>query len=302
MPDGKTVGAAAATRPFNRDNETERTYWLKWAAWEWLYTIAQCRCIGMEVRLEGPGGRVVDLVGVGPGNTIYVVEVKSSRSDFSRDNHTADDLAALAAQGKLVAGRTELARKTLVQATVHAQKVLPDAWREVLAYRQALADFRRVVGKERAYRTRLATYSIKFHDDRFLKIADYHYIIAPRQTVTHRWLPPQWGLLDDTPRVVVPAPRKSVRKNTGIVSNVLRGIARSNTTSMMRAQGVVFAEGGAALPDDGTENGGDEPVNAETVPAVVAPDARPSPVPEVKNGRSHHRSRYVRVAASGSPK
>ncbi len=295
MRTGMTAGAGAGTRPFKRDNETERTYWLKWAAWEWLYTVAQCRCIGMEVRLEGPGGRVVDLVGVGPGNTIYVVEVKSTRSDFSRDNHTADDLVALAAQGQLVAGRTELARKTLIQTTLHAQKLRPESWREVMAYRQALADFKRLVRKEQAYRTRLATYSIKFHDDRFLRIADYHYIIAPRQAVTRRWLPPQWGLLDDTPQVVVPAPRKSVRKNTGIVSNVLRAIARSDTTSMMRAQGVMFAEGGA-------KDGGDGPVDMVTVPAEVASDARPSLVTEVKNGRRRpgHR-RHQRLDPSPTP-
>ena len=284
MHGGKTVGAAAAIGPFKRDNETERTYCLKWAAWEWLYTVAQCRCIGLEVRLEGPGGRIVDLAGVGPGNTIYVVEVKSSRSDFSRDNHTANDLAALAAQGRIVAGRTELARKTLVQATVHAQKVHPGSWREVLAYRQALSDFKRLVGKEQAYRTRLATYSIKFHDDRFLRIADYHYIIAPRQAVTLRGLPPQWGLLDDTPRVVVPAPRKSVRKNTGIVSNILRAIARSDTTSMMRAQGVMLAEGGGGFSRDDVEIGEDESMDLVADSAEAVPDARSSPVPELGNG------------------
>ncbi len=284
MHDDKSAGAASVRKPFRCDNETDRTYCLKWAAWEWLYTVAQCRCIGLEVRLEGLGGRIVDLAGVGPGNTIYVVEVKSSRSDFSRDNHTANDLAALAAQGRIVAGRTELARKTLVQATVHAQKVHPGSWREVLAYRQALSDFKRLVGKEQAYRTRLATYSIKFHDDRFLRIADYHYIIAPRQAVTLRGLPPQWRLLDDTPRVVVPAPRKSVRKNTGIVSNILRAIARSDTTSMMRAQGVMLAEGGGGFPRDDVEIGEDESMDLVADSAEAVPDARSSPVPELGNG------------------
>jgi hypothetical protein len=52
--------------------------------------------------------------------------------------------------------------------------------------------------------------------------------------------------------MVVPAPKKFVRKNTGIVSNVLRAIARSNTTSMMRAQGVLFTEGGAVFPESGS--------------------------------------------------
>ena len=68
---------------------------------------------------------------------------------------------------------------------------------------------------EKTYKTRLATYSIKFHDDRFLGIADFHYIIAPRHTISRRLLPPGWGLLDDTLKVVVAAPKKSIRKNTG---------------------------------------------------------------------------------------
>ena len=234
--------------PFKPNNESALTYRLKWLAWEWLYLAAQCRCIGMEVRLEGPGGRVVDLVGVGPENAIYVVEVKSTRADFARDNHTAQDLAALKAQGRAVAARTDLARDTLVQAAAFAQKKQPDGWRDVCAYRNALADYRRVKGKEIAYWNRLATYSIKFHDDRFLGIADYHYIIAPRGVVMRRRLPPGWGLLDDTPHAVVIAPKKAVRKNSGIVSNVLRAVSRSNTTSMMRGQGVSFSEAGAVFP------------------------------------------------------
>ena len=60
-------------------SETRLTYQLKWAAWKWLYMEAGCRSIGMEVKLEGPFGRVVDLVGVGKGNVVYIVEVKSSR-------------------------------------------------------------------------------------------------------------------------------------------------------------------------------------------------------------------------------
>jgi hypothetical protein len=49
-------------------------------------------------------------------------------------------------------------------------------------------------------------------------------------------------LLDETPAVSLPAHPKEVRKNTGIVSNFLRAIARSNTTSMMRSQGMAFGK------------------------------------------------------------
>lgn len=118
MPEGPS--------PFQRRNETRQTYRLKWAAWEWLYNIVPCRCIGMEVRLEGPGGRVVDLVGVGPENTIYVVEVKASLSDFSRDDHTPEGLVALQGQARVLANRINLAQETLSQATAYARKAQPE--------------------------------------------------------------------------------------------------------------------------------------------------------------------------------
>ena len=234
--------------PFKRDNESQLTYRLKWAAWEWLYNVAQCRNIGVEVRLEGPSSRVVDLAAVGPGNTVYVGEVKASRSDFARDNHTREDLVKFKGQKRQYSTRTELARDTLIQAASFARSECSEAWREVPAYRHALTVYRRMVRNENSYDNRLASYSIKFHDDRFMGIADYHYIIAPANVVNRRLLPPGWGLLADCARKVVAAPRKTVRKNTGIVSNVLRAICRSNTTSMMRAQGVLFTQEGVEFP------------------------------------------------------
>ncbi len=233
--------------PFKRGNETGLTYDLKMAAWEWLYREAGCRVIGLEVKLEGPGGRIVDLAAVGPENTFYIVEVKSSRSDFSRDDHTSDDFTELQGREGTVAGRTGLAKKTLRQAMDYAQATNPDDWREVPAVKQALADYRRVSGKEEAYRNRVATFSTKFHDPRFMGIADFHYLIAPKGVVTRGSLPPQWGLLDETSAVLLPAPRKDARKNTGIVSNFLRAIARSNTTSMMRSHGMAFTRGEKGL-------------------------------------------------------
>ena len=236
---------------FKGGNETQLTYSLKWAAWEWLYTVAQCRCIGMEVKLEGPGGRIVDLAGVGPGNTIYVVEVKSSRSDFARDNHTLRDLAAVKEQGKSLARRVLLNQQILTQAQErgislterHPSDTLP----HYSAYQTALADSERLQREETSYRNRLAAYSIKFHDPGFLAIADYHYIMAPNGVALRREVPPQWGLLDEIPEVVVAAPLKEIRKNTGLISNVLRAIARSNSASMMRARRVRFTEDGATF-------------------------------------------------------
>ena len=236
---------------FKQGNETGLTYSLKWAAWEWLYSVARCRCIGFEVKLEGPGGRVVDLAAVGPGNVIYVVEVKASRADFARDNHTHADRQALKDRNEPLLRRGRLARLTLTQATKYAQAARAEDWESEPSYQLALTDYQRLLGEERTYRERVATFSVKFHDPRFLAIADYHYVMAPAGLVPAKQLPPQWGLLNDTPEVVVPAPRKEVRKNSGIISNVLRAIARSNATAMMRAQGVRFTEDGAVFPAEG---------------------------------------------------
>ena len=235
---------------FKRGNESKLTYALKWAAWEWLYTFAGCRCIGFEVKLEGPGGRVVDLAAVGPGNVIYVVEVKASRADFARDDHTFADLTALKELNEPLMRRGRLARHTLSQATSFAREARSDDWESEPSYQLALADYQRLRKEEQTYRDRVATFSVKFHDPRFLAIADYHYIMAPRNLVPSRKVPPQWGLLNELPDVVVPAPRKDVRKNSGILSNIFRSIARSGATSMMRAQGVLFTEDGAVFPRD----------------------------------------------------
>ncbi|MEE3168195.1 MAG: hypothetical protein VX654_11860, partial [Chloroflexota bacterium] len=134
--------------PFKRGNETGLTYDLKMAAWEWLYREAGCRVIGLEVKLEGPGGRIVDLAAVGPQNTFYIIEVKSNRSDFSRDDHTGDDLTELQDRERNVMERTDLAKETLRQALGFAKETSPDFWRDVPAFKQALSDYQRVSGKE----------------------------------------------------------------------------------------------------------------------------------------------------------
>ena len=232
---------------FKLKNETRLTYELKMAAWEWLYREAGCRVIGLEVKLEGPGGRIVDLAAVGPRNRFYIVEVKSSRSDFSRDDHTAGDLSELEGQERTVTNRTNLAKETLCQAVYYAKEISPGAWREVPAFKQAMADYRRIAAKEEGFRNRVATYSTKFHDPKFMGIADFHYLIAPKGVVDRSNIPPLWGLLNETSGISLPAVEKKIRKNSGIVSNFLRAIARSNTTSMMRSQGIAFTRGEVEL-------------------------------------------------------
>ena len=245
--------------PFKRGNESRLTYDLKWAAWEWLYRFAACRCIGFEVKMEGPAGRVIDVVGVGPGNTTYAVEVKSSRSDLFRDDHSSRDRDRLAAQAPRVRDRTALAREILDLSTPNPEVGGEDpppgsdmmdshSRRAMEVHQQASADYERLSRKEEAYNERLERFSIKFRDPRFLAVAEYHYLMSPRGLLGRHEVPPRWGLLDDTPSEVVPAPHKEIRKNSGIMANVMRAIARANASSMMRQHGVTYREGEALFP------------------------------------------------------
>jgi hypothetical protein len=221
---------------FKRASESLLTYRLKWAAWEWLYREAGCRSIAFEVRLEGPFGRIADVVGVGPGNRVYLIEVKSSRGDVSRDDNTPGDRKRVEARVPAVDEAIRLTAGVLEAAASYARAEGPDgAWQGDPAYRQALKDHARVVRRAETLRERLAIYSTKFHDPAYLRTAHCHYIMAPGGLLARSDLPPMWGLLDETPRVMVEAPVKQVRD---VTAHVLRAIARANTRDMMAAQGL----------------------------------------------------------------
>lgn len=247
---------------FKLGSESDLAYALKWEAWEWLYSSARCRCIGLEVRLQGPWGTVVDVAGVGPGNVIYVVEVKASRADFARDNHTEADIDRLRRRQDALHRRVELAHSP--------------------GYRSSNGEQSRLEQEAERLRQRLATVSTKFHNPRFLGIADYHYVMAPRGVVLAEMIPPGWGLLEPGPIEIVAAPAKIIRKNTGIVSNVLRAIARANTTAMMRAHGVTFGADGAAFP-----RSSDNETSSNT-PLASIESTLANRLPEDEHARNHH--------------
>jgi hypothetical protein len=237
---------------FKLSSETNLTYQLKWAAWEWLYNVAGCRCIGFEVRLHGPWGRIVDVVGVGPQNLVYAVEVKSNRADFSRDDHTAADIAKLQPRTQSLHRRITLAEQTLAQASDFA-RCHGERWQDVRAYNAAQADKTRLQQELQRLEERIKTASDKFHNQQFLAAAHFHYIMAPPGVVLTEMLPPGWGLLDPVPNQIVAAPRKSVRQNSGIMANIFRAISRSNSASMMRAYNVRFGQEGAEFPKAPTQ-------------------------------------------------
>lgn len=216
-------------------SETDVTYRLKWAAWKWLYAEAGCRSIGMEVKLEGPFGRIVDLVGVGRGNVVYIVEVKSSRGDLRRDDNTKSDRRRALAQLRALEDAATLTATVLDEARKHAVETNDVDWRHNATYVAARRDHDDISDRIAAKERTLERFSTKFHDPSFLACADFHYLAAPEGLITRAELPPFWGLIDENSRIVVPAVQKQVRRNT---VHVLRAIARANTRDLMKACGV----------------------------------------------------------------
>lgn len=212
---------------FKNGNETDLTYALKWAAWKWLWEVAECRLIGFEVRLEGPFGRIADVVGLGSENRVYLVEVKSSRSDLKRDDNNDRTRKRLRKKAKDLEEAAELTRKVVSQAKSNSVNPTTDVRVAV-----AEADVISMTNKVDATKARIETLSTKFHDPAYLRCADYHYIMAPHRMIRTTELPDQWGLLNEHSDTVIEAPRKQVKR---VTQHVLRAIAKANTRDLMKA-------------------------------------------------------------------
>ena len=212
-----------------RGNESELTYRLKWAAWQWLHDFAGCRAIAFEVKLEGPGGRISDVVGLGPENRVHIVEVKASRSDASRDDNTRRDEEKLGGRTPSLDEAVDLTASVLEAAAELARGRFGATWRNDPAYIQAETDHHSALNRRGSHSRRISTFSTKFHDPVYLRAAECHHIMAPAGLVRPSSLPPYWGLLDERPGLIVEAPVKQVRKAT---AHVLRAIARANTRDL----------------------------------------------------------------------
>ena len=235
------LGESKPSNILKSAGETILTYQLKWAAWRWLYSVAGCRAIGMEVRLEGPFGRVADLVGMGKNNIVYIVEVKSSRGDLKRDDKSETDHKRAAAQLMALQDVANLTSTVLSDARRHAVETTRSGadWRQHPAYVSARRDHEDIKERLAAKKRTLVHFSTKFHDPSFLACADFHYIMAPQDLITRSELPAFWGLLNESSETVVSAVQKQIRKNT---THVLRAIARANTRDLMKACDVRIAK------------------------------------------------------------
>jgi len=221
---------SSAFTHFKNGNETALTYSLKWAAWKWLWEVAECRVIGYEVRLEGPFGRIADVVGLGPENRVYLIEVKSSRADLSRDDNNERTQKKLRRKEKSLQAAAELTTSVLATAKSAATASPTSGSERAVAI--AESDATRITAKSASTKKRIETLSTKFHDPAYLRCADYHYIMTPHRMIRTTELPDQWGLLNERAETVVEAPLKQVKR---VTQHVLRAIARANTRDLMKA-------------------------------------------------------------------
>lgn len=215
---------------FKNRNESELTYVLKWAAWKWLWEVVRCRVIGFEVRLEGPTGRIADVVGLGSDNKVFLIEVKSSRADLQRDDNNERARQKLLENGNSLNRASQLSKRILNEVIMSAGSDGTHAWSRSVA--RATVDAVRISDKSKSNRRRIKTLSTKFHDPAYLRCADYHYIMAPDRMIRVTELPDNWGLLNEKSAVVIEAPAKQVKR---VTQQVLRSIARANTRDLMKA-------------------------------------------------------------------
>ena len=215
---------------FKNGNETELTCSLKWAEWKWLSEVAECRVIGYEVRLEGPFDRIADVVGLGTENRVYLIEVKSSRADLSRDDNNERTQKKLRQKEKSLQAAAELTNSVLAAAKIAASANLTSDLERAVAITES--DATKITTKSASTKKRIETLSTKLHDPAYLRCADFHYIMAPDRMIRSTEVPDQWGLLNERAEVVIEAPQKQVKR---VTQHVLRAIARANTRDLMKA-------------------------------------------------------------------
>lgn len=211
-------------------SDSQLTYELKWAAWKWLYEVAECRVIGFEVRLEGPSGRIADVVGVDRQNRVYLVEVKASRADLLKDHRTERDRQRLRERSESLASAAAFAAEL-----AGISEKLGDS----ALLQQARAEAEQLDSRIKSTEKRLSTFSTKFHSPEYLRAADFHYIMAPHGLIWPSDLPPFWGLLNERGETLAEAPPKQVRR---VTTHVLRAVGKANTRDLMKACEVKLTE------------------------------------------------------------
>lgn len=155
------------------------------------------------------GNYIYDVCGT-DGSSIYIVESKSRHQDFKRD--------------------------------CNDPKVIKENIKE---YKRLLketgdTDYQDKIHKEKDK-------SIKFFDESIFKLASSAYIIAPKNIIEEDEVPKGWGLLDDEPMTVIPAPQRKIDKKW--ISKIMGEIGKKHTKMYLKQIGVEFEGKRVIFPD-----------------------------------------------------
>lgn len=220
---------------FKLGGETAETYRIKWEAWAYLWAHG-CREIGFEVPVSR-GHFIADVVGVAGGKTVWIVEVKVSRSDLLRDHETP---AATARRAKArdqserlrdLAGALRDYEVTVRRAIGHCARHPQCPGYKWLSREASAAHHRSLQQIARSS-------SGKFSHPTFLGKGHHFVLACPAGLATAEDLPPQWGLIHSETDIAKKPPRQPGEKADAAA--VMRAIAHANTTAIMRAHGCTW--------------------------------------------------------------
>jgi hypothetical protein len=155
------------------------------------------------------GSYIYDVVGT-DGARIYVVESKAQRGDFLRECNDPEDIKDKIKEYKALlkeTGDTDYVDK------IHKEKEK----------------------------------GIKFYDKSIFKLANECYIIAPQDMIMKEDLPEGWGLLDEEPMTVIPAPKRAVEQKW--ITRVIGEIGKKHTKGYLREIGVEFVGKKVVFPE-----------------------------------------------------
>jgi Holliday junction resolvase-like predicted endonuclease len=217
---------------FKRLSETAETYRLKWTAWQYLWAMG-CRHIGFEVHV---GNYIADVVGVERGKTVWVVEVKVSRSDFTKDCPPLDKLTA----SREARAHAEAMAAALTDYELRVRKAfraccITSHWIQCPGYKWLSAQ--EEAARRNTYRPPGGRiFSNKFRSPMLLDYAHRFVLACPEGLVAAKELPPEWGMIHGDGAVAV-KPQKQ-QPTCAQPERIIADIARANALAMMTAHGV----------------------------------------------------------------
>ena len=173
---------------------------LKIKALEWLYLNAKCKYVATELKV---GKYIFDVVGC-DGSRVFIVEAKQAVGDYVR----------------------ELNNPTKIKENIRLL-------REEFHKDNNKEKYLEAVGKER-------NKSIKFFDDTLFRLASHRYIIAPDGMLDEDHVPPNWGLLNEEPRMIKKCDGNKI--DPKVAEKIIRDICIKNSKLYLMKEGVEFGK------------------------------------------------------------